>query len=150
MAFEYNKIGEVQKSIDLYHKIIAKNADYSWAYYNLASIYSEKGDTDRAIFYLERTLKTNPNDMQAVKLVIKLFFKQKKYEAAERLLKQLIPKAPEQADIYYLLAQVYNSINNPANYYKFLKFAEAKLITFSGDKEMLKNEIADFESKQKK
>ena len=32
------------------------------------------------------------------------FFKQKKYEAAERLLKQLIPKAPEQADIYYLLA----------------------------------------------
>ena len=145
LAFEYKEIGEIQTAIKLYEEVISQSPDYSWAYYNLASIYLELENDDKAIFYLERTIKTNPNDIPAIKLLVKILSKHKKYVVAENILKKATVTMPLEADIYYLLAQVYKCLNNKMNYLKYLKFTEKKVITFSGDKDTLMSEIKELE-----
>ncbi len=141
LAYALQEQGNIEKAIALYQEITALNPDYSWAYYNLASIYLEKGDENQTALYLEKTIKTNPSDIKAVKMLTKLLCKQKKYSAAEKVLKQAMLQLPDEADICYLLAKVYKELKSRINYTKYLKLTLSKKITFSGSVEDLEKEI---------
>lgn len=147
LAYEYSQIGQIDKSIQAYENVISLSPDYSWAYYNLASIYLEQGNDDKAIFYLERTIKTNPNDIPAIKLLVKILSKNKKYNVAETILKRATTSMPLEADLYYLLAQVYKCLNSKMNYLKYLRFTSKKSSTFTGNIDKLKEEISIAEQK---
>ncbi|MBQ9245752.1 tetratricopeptide repeat protein [bacterium] len=147
LAYEYKEIGETDTAIKLYNEIISENKEYSWVYYNLASIYLEKGEEDKAIIYLEKTIKTNDKDIDAIKMIVKLFAKGKKFAPAERILRQALQVLPDQADLYYLLAQIYQQMKSKINYAKYLKMALSKSITFTGDIEKLKEEVEALDKK---
>lgn len=147
LAYEYNMVDDVQKAIKLYEEITEQSPDYSWAYYNLASIYISLDNEDKAIYYLERTIKTNSSDISAIKLLVKLLSKHKKYTAAENILKEAVKNMPLEADLFYLFAQLYKTVNNKSNYLKYLKLVNKNSVTFSGNLEQLKAEIEDSKGK---
>ena len=147
LAYEYDKINRTETAIKLYEEVIQQNPDYSWAYFNLASIFLSQGNEELAISNLENTIKTNPGDLQAVKLLVKILAKNKKYTSAEKILKQYTVKMSEEADLYYLLAQVYKELKNHPNYLKYLKYTLRRKLKFSGNIIKLEEEIKNAENK---
>ena len=141
LAYAFSELGDTETAIRLYTQIINENPEYSWAYFNLAAIYISKEQEDKAVMFLEKTIQTNPRDINAIKMYIKLLSKHKKYSVAEKLLKQATANMPEEADLYYLLAQIYQKLNSKPNYIKYLQTTLSKQVTFSGDIDELKNEI---------
>lgn len=146
LAYQYKRTGDISKAVQLYNEVTEQNPDYSWAYFNLASIYTEQGEEDKAAFYLEKTLKTNPMDLKALKLLVKLLVKQKKYADAEELINQKLSDMPDEADLYYLLAGIYKKLENKKEYFKFLMLADKNKLTFSGDEAKLEKEIEDIKN----
>ena len=97
--------------------------------------------------YLEKTIKANQTDVQAVKLLTKLLCKHNKYVQAEKLLKQAMQAMPMEADILYLLAKIYHTLKSDINYLKYLKLTEKKAVSFTGNIELLREEIQEAENK---
>ena len=106
-------------------------------------IYLEQNKDEQAILFLEKTIKTNPSDIKAIKMLVKLLYKHKKFVAAEKILRQAIHDMPEEADVYYFLAKVYQELKNRINYVKYLKLTLNKQLTFSGDVNSLEEEIKE-------
>lgn len=89
-----------QKAIEL------KN-DYLAAYYNLALIEWESGNTDQSIIIMENLQKQAPNDI-GVKFYLALMYDQSKQaDKAIDLLKQAVELAPNFTDGYWALARIY-------------------------------------------
>ena len=145
LAYSLKEVGNIDDSINLYNEIISRSPDYSWAYYNLASIYFEQNRDDLAIEYLNKTIKINPNDVPAIKFLIKILSKNRNYAEAEKILKQATTKMPLEADLFYLFAQLYKTMNSKINYLKYLKYTEKKSSTFTGNFEALLKEIEEAE-----
>ena len=74
------------KAIEYYEKVIELSPDYSWAYYNLASIYFEQGDKEKAVNFLEKTLKLNPKDSEASVVFAKIMAKESHFNEAEKIM----------------------------------------------------------------
>lgn len=75
--------------------------DYSWAYFNLASIDYEEGNFDSAINNLDKTLELNPKDVEAYKIYSKILTKARKYDNAAVLIEQAIDNCGDNGDLYY-------------------------------------------------
>ena len=142
LAYEYKEISQVDLSIKTYEEVIKLSNDYSWAYYNLATIYLEQEDEEKALFYLDRTININPKDILAIKLASKIFVKHKKYIGAEKLLKKAVQEMPLEADLTYLLSQVYKELKNKANYFKFLTLTQENISTFTGNIDELNEQLS--------
>ena len=82
-------------------------------------------------------------------MLVKLYSKHKKYSTAEKILRQAMHDMPEEADIYYLLAQIYMQLKNKINYTKYLKMTVSKELTFTGDIEKVKRELEEAEANKK-
>lgn len=70
-------MGDLESAKIEFEKVISLSPDYSWAYFNLAVIYHEEGDDDRAIENLRQTIELNPIDKDAYKILAKLLAKKK-------------------------------------------------------------------------
>ena len=80
-------------------------------------------------------------DIKAIKLLVKLFCKQKKHSQAEDLINKSLELMPDEADLYYLLAGIHKQLENNEEYEKFIKITYDKKITFTGDEKVLEEEI---------
>ena len=49
--------------------------DYSWAYFNLASIDYAEGNLQSAVQNFEKTIELNPKDIEAYKIYAKIMTK---------------------------------------------------------------------------
>lgn len=64
LAFCYTQTGDLQKSIDLYQKILSERPDYDRAYYMLANIYYRQKNNAKALEMANNALnlsKDNPD-----------------------------------------------------------------------------------------
>ena len=68
LACEYQKIGEENFAQTQYAKVLENCPDYSWAYFNLASMAFKEKNYEKSIEYLEKTLSLNPKDIEAYKI----------------------------------------------------------------------------------
>lgn len=148
LAYSLHQLGETEIAIKTYNEVIEQSPDYSWAYYNLASIYIDKNDDNTAISYLEKTIQTNPADLKAITMLVKVLSKNKKFLQAEKILNQALTILPEEADIYYLLSRIYTELKNTVNRIKYLKLTISKKITFSGDIEDVEEELKELEKQE--
>ena len=144
LAYQYKEIGEKERAIELYNEVIEQNPDYSWAYYNLAAIYAEMGDENRAIEYLNKTIITNPSDIKAVKLLVKMYSKQKEYAIAQNILNQTLQRMPDEADLYYLHAEICKQLGDEEGYKQYILLTNEKKITYSGNEKLLQTEVEKF------
>lgn len=54
LAVSYKLNQQYDEAIDCFQKIIVRETDNTWSYYEIASIYSSKGETYKAIKYLKK------------------------------------------------------------------------------------------------
>ncbi|MGN1152462.1 MAG: tetratricopeptide repeat protein [Candidatus Gastranaerophilaceae bacterium] len=81
--------------------------DYSWAYYNLGAIAYELDDITNAILYLKQTINFNPTDIEAYKILNKIYLKQNRFDDAIELIKTALESIPQNGDLYYNYAQIF-------------------------------------------
>ena len=118
--------------------------DYSWAYFNLASIDYEEGDCESAINNLEKTIELNPKDIEAYKIYAKIMSKLENFDRACSIIQQAIENCGETGDLYYILAQIYKLQGARADYVKSINQALKLNSTLSASPKLVKKELDDF------
>ena len=132
LAEEYKKNGEVDFALNEYRKVLELSPDYSWAYFNVAQIYWELDRVDDAVVMLLKTIEKNPKDIEAYKLLVQIYIKQNKLEEALEVLTSASDIA-ENGDIYYLMARVFELMEDEKSYKDCLELAieNRKTLTFN-------------------
>ena len=64
LGYIYQNNGLTNFAIESYKKVLEISPDYSWAYFNLASIAYKNENLEDARDYLEKTIQYNPNDIE--------------------------------------------------------------------------------------
>lgn len=73
---------------------------------NIALIYNQKGDTEKAKAAFANARKANPNDTNLIISEADMYYKAKNMEMYKKLIAEAIEKSPNDADLYYNLGVV--------------------------------------------
>ena len=123
LAYEYKRTGRRDEALAEYQKVVEQAPDYSWAYFNMASIYWEEEDVVNAIENLDKTVDLNPHDTKAFELFIKILMKTNTDQGALAVAKKALQENPDCGDLFYTTAQVYKKLKDKKNYAEYLKSA---------------------------
>jgi tetratricopeptide (TPR) repeat protein len=122
LAHSYYLAKEYQKSLDLYKLFVADSLSADEIYRMGFSFYQVK-DTVNAITFLERTLKLEKGNTDAIGTLAAIFLTQKKYEKAGGYYEQLLEKDPKNITALFYAAFSYNVLgrtDTAKTYYKRL------------------------------
>lgn len=144
LAYEYKRMGRRDEALAEYKKVTEQAPDYSWAYFNMASIYWEEEDVLNAVENLDKTVDLNPHDTKAFELFIKILMKTDTDQGAIAVAKKAIKENPDCGDLYYTLAQVYKKVKDLKNYIDCLKSALEHQSTLSISTKEIRQEINSF------
>ncbi len=137
----FKEEGLLDLAIEKFNKVLTLSPDYSWAYFNLGSIAYETGDTENAVFYLKNTIKYNPHDIEAYKILNKIYIKQERYLEAQDLIKEALESMPLNGDLYYNYAQIFKCQGDMEKYYNALKVAVTNNATLTYPFESVQKEL---------
>jgi len=107
------RLGDTQSATQRYERVIAIDPSFFPAYSNLATIYSEAGEHDKAHALLERALlkmRDNPDLLYTQALV---YIRQREVGKALSSFGLAYAAAPERGDIAYAYAVALYDTNNP-------------------------------------
>ncbi len=99
------RLGNSEKAREIYNKVIEISPEYSWAYYNLAQIDWSENNIEGAIMNLEMTLRINPKDIDAAKLLCQIYIKEKEFQKAYEVIRNIQKHFPNNGDLYYFLSK---------------------------------------------
>lgn len=85
ISFSYRLFGENDKAIDIWRKLLRKNPSSLIAYSNLADIYYDNLDFDRAILYFEKALSIDPNNESIINPLETLYRKKNNHSNLQDL-----------------------------------------------------------------
>ena len=88
----FKEAGLLDIAIEKFGKVLSLSPDYSWAYFNLASIAYKNNNLYEAREYLEKTIFYNQNDIEAYKLLVKIMVAEGNFEEIISLLQTRIKK----------------------------------------------------------
>ena len=106
----------------------------------LASISYQNNNLDDAKNYLLKTIEYNNYDIEAYKLLTKIYIKQNEIEEIITLLETRLEK-DENGDLYYVLAQVYRQIGEKDKYIANLEKSIEENLTLKYSLELVKKEL---------
>jgi tetratricopeptide (TPR) repeat protein len=144
----YKLIGEVGLAKKEYEKVIEISPDYSWAYFNLASIAYENDDFETALANLQKTVELNPRDVKAFMIYSQILIKLGQLKKAQELIQNAISENQYEGDLYYVLANIYKLQENMEGYKKGLKLALKNYKTLSVSTKMVKKEFDELSSEE--
>lgn len=105
------KINNKKDSAIVQYKRIIKKNKYSFKYkYNLAALYFESGDLYSSLKIIDDLLRKDKKNEELVITKFQIERKLKKYTSAEKTIKRIIKKLPEEYKYSGLLAEHYKSI----------------------------------------
>lgn len=142
----YQKSGLTKFAIENYKKVLEISPDYSWAYYNLAYISYINNNLEEAKDYLLKTIQYNNQDIDAYKLLVKIYIREGEIEEAITLLETRLDKE-ENGDLYYVLSQVYKHVDKMVEYVNSLKKAFENSLTLTFPKDIVKKEYDYYSEK---
>ena len=125
-----------------FNKVIEISPNYSWAYFNLAAIYNDEGDTSKAIDNLDKTIEMNPLDVEGYKILTKLLMKENRYKAAVEVIKSALSQCEETGDLDYLASLAYRGAGNKEKGISYLERAIRNYQTLSLSVQAAKNELS--------
>lgn len=115
----YQQMGNYAKAKEIYNSVIENSPEYSWAYFNLAQIAWVEEDIEETIKNLHKTLKINPKDIEASKLLTQIYLRAEDYENANKIMQNAIEQNPYQGDLYYFMSKtVPQDVTLQSNYLK--------------------------------
>ena len=135
----YQNAGLTKFAIENFKKVLEISPDYSWAYYNLACIAYNNNNIEEAKDYLLKTIQYNNQDIEAYKLLTKIYIKDKEFEEIITLLETRLDKE-ENGDLYYVLAQVYKYVDKKDEYIKSLEKSLENSLTLTFKKDIVSKE----------
>ena len=60
MAMAYKIKGDYDTTLTWFYKALAIDENYTWSIYGAATIFADRGETDKALDWLERSIKLEP------------------------------------------------------------------------------------------
>ena len=114
-------------------KVLAISPDYSWAYFNLASIAYKTIISNKQKNIFLKTIEYNKQDTEAYKLLTKICIKENEIEEIISLLESTLDNE-DNGDLFYALAQVYKLTGDLEAYAENLDSAlDSPTLTYSRD-----------------
>lgn len=119
--YEYGKMiheenpNEEENIIKLYEKAISLKKSFVPAYIALAEIYSENGQSVKALSYYEDALKHNEKCKEALERLGNIYFLNNQYNEAGKYFERLInltPNDPENSEYYATLSSCHFNLEN--------------------------------------
>ncbi len=106
-AMKQKLIGNDEKAIELFKKVIKSEPDLAAAYYEIAGIYRDRNDFQEAAYYAEKAAHLDPENgfYQILYAEILAYFQ--KYDEAAALLEKLVEKNPRDRTLMARLAMIY-------------------------------------------
>ncbi|MBN1901657.1 tetratricopeptide repeat protein [Candidatus Sumerlaeota bacterium] len=95
----YHNIGDVDKTIDIYNRILALKSKDIMALVILGSAYAIKGDVDKSLDYYSTAVYYRPNLVASYINLAKLFRESKNYEGAKKAYYKALMTDPENEEI---------------------------------------------------
>jgi tetratricopeptide (TPR) repeat protein len=104
---------ELPAAIDLFKKALDKEPRAIEPLQALMTAYFVNKQSDQAQVYLEKHVKTYPDQIHAQELLGALYRQLKKFPEAEQTLQAVLQKQPDRISTYREMAQVYAAANQP-------------------------------------
>ena len=136
--------GDNKGAREKFNKVLSLSPDYSWAYFNLASIDYEEGDFNSATQNLEKTLDLNPKDIDAYKIYAKILTKSGQLDKAAVIMETAIDNCGANGDLYYILAQIQKLRHTNDEYVKCMNNALKFNNSLSTSAKLVKKELDKF------
>lgn len=149
-AYEYSCLENFDEAKKYYYYVIENCPDYSWAYFNLATIDYKQGNINSAFELLQKTLEYNPKDIGAYKFCAKILIDANQLEQAQQIIEVGLGQCENDANLYYYLGQINKLQNNIKGYVQNLKNAIKNHITLDFPVSKIKTELTNFIEQRKK
>jgi len=108
----FKQLGETDKAIKCFKKLIEINSRYEQAYNNLGVIFNEINDDKNAISYFEKAIEIKPNYADAHYNLGVVYKKNKKSQMALICFKKAIQIQPDHANAYYNLGIIFDEFGD--------------------------------------
>lgn len=103
--------GQIEQAIATYEKIIAAVPQFPSAIRRLALLYSERpADLSKAFEFATRARQAYPDDLDVTKLLGLLNFRRELYPRAIELLRQVVAKRTDDAELLYYLGDAHRRL----------------------------------------
>ena len=119
--FYLNGLGDPNKAIDEFEKVLAQDPNFTLARYDLAAAYNVLGMEDEAIRQYEKTIKLQPNFPEALSNLGGYYFRSGKIEHAKSLFEKAIKAYPNFIQALSNLGAVLNKLGQPEEAIPHLK-----------------------------
>lgn len=119
--FYLNGLGDPNKAIDAFEKILDQNPNFILAHYDLASAYRDLGMEEEAILQYEKTIELQPNFPEALSNLGGYYFRSGKIEQAKNLFKKAIETYPNFIQALSNLGAALNKLGQPEEAIPYLK-----------------------------
>ena len=114
-------LGDPNKAIDEFEKILTQDPSFTLAHYDLAVAYRDLGMEDEAIQQYERTVELQPNFPEALSNLGSYYFRSGKLEQAKEVFKKAIKVYPNFIQGLSNLGAVLNKLGHPKEAIPHLK-----------------------------
>ncbi len=119
--FYLNGLGDPNKAINEFEKILAQDPNFALAHYDLAAAYRDLGMEEEAIRHYEKTIALQPNFPEALSNLGGYYFRSGKIEQAKNLFKNAIKAYPNFIQALSNLGAVLNKLGQPEDAIPHLK-----------------------------
>ena len=119
--FYLNGLGDPNKAIDEFEKVLAQDPNFTLARYDLAAAYNVLGMEDEAIRQYEKTIKLQPNFPEALSNLGGYYFRSGKIEHAKNMFEKAIKAYPNFIQALSNLGAVLNKLGQPEKAIPHLK-----------------------------
>jgi tetratricopeptide (TPR) repeat protein len=114
-------LGNPNKAIDEFEKILTQDPNFTLAHYDLAVAYRDLGMEDEAIQQYEKTIELQPNFPEALSNLGSYYFRSGKVEQAKEMFKKAIKVYPNFIQGLSNLGAVLNKLGHPEEAIPHLK-----------------------------
>jgi tetratricopeptide (TPR) repeat protein len=119
--FYLNGLGDPNKAIDEFEKILTQDPNFTLAHYDLAVAYRDLGMEDEAIQQYEKTIELQPNFPEALSNLGSYYFRSGKVEQAKEMFNKAIQVYPNFIQGLSNLGAVLNKLGHPEEAIPHLK-----------------------------
>jgi tetratricopeptide (TPR) repeat protein len=113
-----------EEALQHYQKVASLDLDFPHLWLKIGSLQRQLGDTDEAIFNLQRSVKEEPDLIDAYVELSTIYTGQKQFNRARDILRKALDKAPDSVDVLASLAIVYTKSGDLHSAQRYLQQAE--------------------------
>ena len=119
-AFDLKRKGYYKQAIEVYYKLLSTEGDNLEILSEIADLYLDLGNCERAIHYTTKALEIDSNHIRSLKLVQKVYIKQGDYNKAVKIAEDIYSKTENDDDLKNLL----EVLSEQKNYDEIIRLTE--------------------------